>query len=345
MKKRSRTWKDFFAKHKDFILILSASVSVAVLTLLDWGKVIIANAKTASDTGIRFTVLSLLDRVTDIARTLRYLSIGIATLPLIKTLIGIGQILMVGSFLMLAISLFIRQKKTRAKWACFGFFTYALVVAAMMAAAPIVDNEVEIASKGIVTSIIRLTAFPYVSFSVSVLSLLLACRSAGHGQSAYPMTTRKLAISGVLAAFVLLMTIIIKIPIPATGGYVHPGDGVILFSALLLGPYAAMIGGIGSALADLLGGYAVYALPTFLIKAMMGGLAGFLVRDGKTARNMAVFALSAALMVLGYYVAEGLMFSYASAVASVIPNLLQGAAAVAIGVCLSFSIRSLKRVC
>jgi len=157
------------------------------------------------------------------------------------------------------------------------------------------------------------------------------------------MTTRRLAISGILAAFVLLTTFIVKIPVPATGGYVHPGDGVILFSALLLGPYAAIVGGIGSALADLLGGYFIYILPTFLIKAVMGGVAGFLVRDGKLPRNAAVFALSAALMVFGYYIAEGLMFSYQAAAASVIPNILQGAAAVAIGVSLLFSAPSLKR--
>jgi uncharacterized membrane protein len=157
------------------------------------------------------------------------------------------------------------------------------------------------------------------------------------------MSTRKLAVSGVLAAFILLMTAIVKIPVPATGGYVHPGDGVILFAALLLGPYAAVIGGIGSALADLLGGYFLYILPTFLIKAAMGGLAGFLVRDGKRLRNTAVFALSAALMVFGYYIAEGLMLSFPAALSSVIPNMLQGVMAVAIGVGLSFSAPSLKR--
>ena len=343
MKKHARAAKDFFGKHKDFLPILIETVSLILVTLFDWGKVVVTGASVASNTGIRFTVVSLLDRLNDIVRILRYVSIKIATLPLIQTLIILGQSLMAGSFLLLWVSLFIRQKKTRAHCASVGFVGYALVCVAVMAAAPIVDNEVKMASNGIVTSIIHLTAFPYVSFITAVLSFLSACRFARRGENPRPMTTRGLAVSGVLAAFVVLTTSIVKIPVPATGGYVHPGDGIILFSALLLGPFAAIIGGVGSALADLLGGYAIYILPTFLIKAMMGGFAGFLVRDGKAARNAAVFALSAALMVLGYYIAEGLMFSYQSAVASVIPNLLQGVAAVAIGVGLSVSARPLRR--
>lgn len=80
--------------------------------------------------------------------------------------------------------------------------------------------------------------------------------------------------SGLMAALVVLFTYFIKIPVPATGGYVHPGDGAIFYAALLCGPYAALIGGLGSMLADLLGGYFVYAAPTFVIKAAMGGIAG-----------------------------------------------------------------------
>ncbi|NLB91052.1 MAG: ECF transporter S component, partial [Clostridiales bacterium] len=65
---------------------------------------------------------------------------------------------------------------------------------------------------------------------------------------------KKLTLGGALSALVLLFTYIFKIPVPATGGYVHLGDGIIFLAAALLGPYAAFIGGIGSALADLMGG-------------------------------------------------------------------------------------------
>ncbi len=44
---------------------------------------------------------------------------------------------------------------------------------------------------------------------------------------------------------------------PLTGGYVHPGDGMVLLSGWLLGPWwGGAAAGIGSMLVDLLGGYA-----------------------------------------------------------------------------------------
>lgn len=142
---------------------------------------------------------------------------------------------------------------------------------------------------------------------------------------------QKLTTGGILAALVLLLTYLIKIPVPATGGYVHPGDGAIFLASLLLGPYAALIGGVGSALADLLGGYFIYIAPTFLIKAAMGAIAGILVRKGAFLRNALVFALAECVMVAGYLLFEGVLYGWAAALAAVGPNILQGVAGVLIG--------------
>lgn len=145
---------------------------------------------------------------------------------------------------------------------------------------------------------------------------------------------RRLALGGVLSALVLLLTFLIKLPIPATGGYVHLGDGAIFLAALLLGPYAALIGGVGSALADLLGGYFIYIAPTFLIKAAMGGIAGVLARKKAPVRNALVFALAECVMVAGYFLFEGLLYGWAAALAAVGPNALQGLAGITLGVAL-----------
>lgn len=147
--------------------------------------------------------------------------------------------------------------------------------------------------------------------------------------------TKRLALGGVLSALILLMTYLIKIPVPATGGYVHPGDGAIFLAAMLLGPYAALIGGVGSALSDLLGGYFIYIFPTFLIKAAMGGLAGLLARKGKFLRNGLVFLLAECVMVAGYFCFEGFCFGWAAAFSAVGPNVLQGVAGVLIGLLLA----------
>lgn len=154
-------------------------------------------------------------------------------------------------------------------------------------------------------------------------------------QMAKKTNIRKLTTGGVLAALVLLMTYLVKIPVPATGGYVHPGDGVIFLSGVLLGPYAALIGGIGSALADLLGGYFVYILPTFVIKAAMGGIAGFCARQGTPARNAVVFVVAEIVMVGGYFLFEGVLYGWAAAWAAAGPNALQGVVGVLIGSALS----------
>jgi len=81
--------------------------------------------------------------------------------------------------------------------------------------------------------------------------------------------------TALMTAFVFIMTSIIKIPIPFSNGYIHLGDMMIFISGLLLGPlYGAFASGVGSALADLTGGYAHWALPTLLIKGGMGFIIG-----------------------------------------------------------------------
>lgn len=145
------------------------------------------------------------------------------------------------------------------------------------------------------------------------------------------MKIRRMTRSGLLAAVVALMTAMIRIPVPATGGYVHPGDAAIFFAAYLLGPSAFVPAALGSALADILGGYAVYAVPTALIKGAMGWLAGRMIRDKRAAVNVLVLILCELIMVIGYFAFEWAMYGAGAAVGAVIPNLIQGAAGVVLG--------------
>lgn len=83
------------------------------------------------------------------------------------------------------------------------------------------------------------------------------------------LNVQKLTLCGVMAALVFVMTYFPKIPVPVTGGYVHLGDGAIFLSVLLLGPLGIPAAAVGSMLSDLIGGYMVYVLPTFLIKGLV----------------------------------------------------------------------------
>ena len=74
--------------------------------------------------------------------------------------------------------------------------------------------------------------------------------------------------TAVCMALTCIATMLIQIPIPL--GYAHLGDSVILITAYLFGPVVgALAGGIGSAMADILTGYPVWAVPTLLIKTIM----------------------------------------------------------------------------
>ena len=85
-------------------------------------------------------------------------------------------------------------------------------------------------------------------------------------------------VAALLAALTYVATTVIKIPTP-TGGYVHPGDGMVLLSGWLLGPWwGGAAAGIGSMLVDLLGGYASFVPGTLVIKFLDAMAAALVVK-------------------------------------------------------------------
>ena len=154
----------------------------------------------------------------------------------------------------------------------------------------------------------------------------------------------KLSVSGMFAALICVATMIIRIPSP-TGGYVNFGDCFILIAAWVLGPvYGFAAGGIGSALADLLSGYAHYIPGTFVIKGLIAFVAAIIVhafmkRSVKLRLpGYVIGGISGeAIMVGGYYLyaAVALGKGFAVAFDSVFGNIAQGAFGVAVGVVLA----------
>ena len=89
---------------------------------------------------------------------------------------------------------------------------------------------------------------------------------------------RVIAAGAMLAAMTCVATMVIKIPTP-TMGYVHLGDCFVLLAAFLLGPVAGgLSAGTGSMLSDLLGGYAVWAPGTFVIKLATASVAAVIYK-------------------------------------------------------------------
>ena len=95
---------------------------------------------------------------------------------------------------------------------------------------------------------------------------------------------KKIIMTALFAALACVATMSIRIPTPGTGGYIHPGDAIVILAGIILGPvYGMLAGGIGSALSDLIGGYFVYVPITFVIKGLVALCAGLVYRAiGKT---------------------------------------------------------------
>lgn len=91
-------------------------------------------------------------------------------------------------------------------------------------------------------------------------------------------TTQRIAKNALMIALIFVCTYTVKIPNPATGGYTHLGDCMAFLSVLLLGKKdGALCAGLGAALSDLLTGAAIWVLPTFVIKFIMGWIMGVIL--------------------------------------------------------------------
>ena len=148
---------------------------------------------------------------------------------------------------------------------------------------------------------------------------------------------RRLVFSALLAALTFVCTMIIKIPSP-TGGYLHPGDGIVLLSGWFLGPvWGGAAAGIGSMLVDLLGGYTAFAPGTLVIKFLDAMVAALVAKAlGKRTAGYVLGGLAGGiLMTAGYFVYEGLVLRLGIGAAAGIPgNLAQAAAGLVIGLAL-----------
>ncbi len=143
----------------------------------------------------------------------------------------------------------------------------------------------------------------------------------------------KTIFAAVLAALICVATMIIQIPMPLTNGYVNFGDCFILVAAWTLGgPWSFAAAGIGSALADLLTGYAHYVPGTLIIKALMAVVAVAIASGlGKKLPKIVGYVVGAiaaeAVMIVGYFFYAWLLLgkSAEGALSSVPGNAVQGA--------------------
>lgn len=163
------------------------------------------------------------------------------------------------------------------------------------------------------------------------------------------VTTRQLVMAAMFAALTLIATFVIRIQTPAFG-YIHLGDVFVLLGGIVMGPVlGAAAAGLGSALADLFGGYAIFAPGTlvtkFLTAFVCALLYGKLKKRGKMSQTVSLILaglVGEAIMVAGYFLYNTLIicltgsgFTHASiasaltlSVAEIPFNIVQGASGI-----------------
>lgn len=153
----------------------------------------------------------------------------------------------------------------------------------------------------------------------------------------------KIASLAVLTALTAVFTYAVRIPVAPTRGYLNLGDVAVYFSAFAFGPVTALVsGGLGTALADLLSGYAQWAPISLVIHGLQGLAAGLILRAFQRKRGGSktsslsgwiLAGLSGTVIMAGLYLLAGsFMVGFGAAVVELPGNLLQNGAGLLIGI-------------
>lgn len=141
------------------------------------------------------------------------------------------------------------------------------------------------------------------------------------------ITALFIALTYVFTAFIN-----IRLPIQANGGLIHLGNIPLFLCAILFGKKSgAIAGGVGMGLFDLLSGWTAWAPFTLIIVGLMGYVTGAITEKFHgLGWNVLALAAAAVIKVVGYYIAEVILYgNWLTPVASIPGNLIQiGAAAV-----------------
>jgi uncharacterized repeat protein (TIGR04002 family) len=136
-----------------------------------------------------------------------------------------------------------------------------------------------------------------------------------------------------MAALIAVFTAFVQMPTGINSGYLHFGDSMIyLTGCIIAGPWGALASAIGGGLADVLAGAPQWAIPTAIIKAV-NCLPFILVSSAYKKKHnkikiinpltIIMTIVSGAWTIGGYLIAEGIMYSFPTAITSVPFSIVQ----------------------
>jgi len=151
-----------------------------------------------------------------------------------------------------------------------------------------------------------------------------------------------IALAALLIPLTTVFTLSVRVPVPATQGYVNLSDVAITFAGLIFGPWVGLVaGGVGAGLADLLGGYAQFAPLSLAAHGLEGLVIGWLGYGRKTVGGMIpAWLAGAVVMVASYLIGEGLILTgWPAAIAEAPMNALQVIVGAVVGIPLVIAVR------
>lgn len=149
---------------------------------------------------------------------------------------------------------------------------------------------------------------------------------------------KRLVAASIFGALICVATMVFVVPLPGNG-YVNLGDCVVIAAGCLLGPvWGAAAAAIGSSLADMFLGYAIYAPGTLVIKGLMAVSAYYCFRAlrkaGASPSLLATGSASCAaevVMFAGYFAYDVALLGFKTGSLAAAGNAVQGAAGAVIG--------------
>ncbi len=140
------------------------------------------------------------------------------------------------------------------------------------------------------------------------------------------MKPQTIAVIAVCTAIVAVLVAIVPVPIPATGGFTHPGAVAEMFVAMAFGPVVGLVAaGLGAAIADLVLGYGSFAPLTLIAHGSLGLLAGWLGWKKGWSGMLIGWIVGGLALVAVYFIGEATVYGFgtAGAVAELPINLFQ----------------------
>jgi uncharacterized membrane protein len=138
------------------------------------------------------------------------------------------------------------------------------------------------------------------------------------------LSTRTIALLGLLIAVTVVISRLLIIPIPMTHGNVNLCDAGIMIAALLFGRRGGVIvGGASGFILDLISGYSQYMLFSLIVHGVEGWLVGQLGAGKSKRRQLVAMSVGGLVMVVGYFVSDSILYAMPTGLIGMPTNAVQ----------------------